>query len=401
MKPIQQFFEKYITKEPLFVNKAVLQSTYEPTVLLHREKEIMALANIIAPALKLEKPSNVFIYGKTGTGKTLTTTHVTKQLLQVAKNKDIPLKILYVNCKLKNVADTEYRLIAHLAREFGKAIPPTGLPTEEIYKIFFSAIDNQKQVIILVLDEIDYLVKKIGDGILYNFTRINSELSTATLTLVGISNDLLFIEHVDPRIKSSLSEEELVFAPYNAFQLQDILRERAKKAFKEGVLETGVIEKCAAYAARDHGDARRALDLLRVAGEIAERQDSRTITIAHLDSAEEKIEKDKAIDIIESQPRQYLAVLYTILHLLATRKEKLFTGDVYDYYKDTLCHKLHLRPLTQRRVSDVVAELDMLGLINAKVVSKGRYGRTKEITHAMTPQTALRAKKLITEKLNL
>jgi cell division control protein 6 len=402
VKDISKYFQKYITKEPLFMDKSVLQSNYNPEDILHREKEIEQIASILAPTLKFQKPSNLFVYGKTGTGKTLTVQHITKNLLEVSKSNDIPLRVIYVNCKLKKVADTEYRLVAHLAREFGRAIPSTGLPTDEIYNIFFNTIDREKQIIILVLDEIDQLVNKIGNDILYNFTRMNTELENAIITLVGISNDMMFIENIDPRIRSSLSEEEVIFNPYNAFQLQDILEKRARKAFKKGVIKEGVIEKCAAYAARDHGDARRALELLRVAGEVAEREESQYINIEHIDKAEEKIEKDRAIDIIESQPKQYLAVLQSIFYCLENKKnQKLFTGDVYEYYKDTLTKKIGIRPLTQRRVSDVISELDMLGLIGAKVISKGRYGRTKEITQILTPQTTSRIKRILLDKLGL
>ena len=182
---------------------------------------------------------------------------------QVAKSKEIPLQVYYLNCKLKKLVDTEYRLIAQLARDQGvvykgrdgedKDIPVTGLPTDEIYSLFYKSIDTEKRIIILILDEIDYLVDKIGDGILYNLTRINSELKQAQISIIGISNDLLFTDRLDPRVKSSLSEEEIVFPPYNALQIQDILKERSEKAFKSDCLEYGLIQKCAAYAAREHG----------------------------------------------------------------------------------------------------------------------------------------------------
>src|SRR3989344_3261606 len=260
------FFETYLTKEPLFLNKKVLQASHTPENIPHRDEQIDQIANILAPSLRMEKPSNLFLYGKTGCGKTLTIKYVMHQLLQTAKKKDIKLEIYYLNCKLKRVADTEYRLISQLARLFGKEVPATGLPTDEIYKLFLESIDYEKKLLILVLDEVDQIVKKAGDEILYNLTRLNSELKHAEISLIGISNDLVFTENIDPRIKSSLSEEGLVFPPYNALQLQDILRERADKAFAKGVVTEGVIEKCAAYAAREHGDARRALELLRVAG---------------------------------------------------------------------------------------------------------------------------------------
>ncbi len=399
-KGLTNFFEKFLDKESLFENKRVLQANYIPETITHRDKEIKKIATILAPCLKLEKPSNLFIYGKTGTGKTLTIKHVTNKILQVAREKDINVKIFYINCKLKRVADTEYRLIAQFTRDLGKEIPPTGLPTDEVYKIFFSAIDAEQQLVILILDEIDYLVKKAGDELLYNLTRINSDLKNSQISLVGISNDLVFVDHLDPRIKSSLSEEEVIFPPYNALQLQDILKQRAKKAFKKNVLEQGVIEKCAAYAAREHGDARRALELLRVAAEIAERDGFSRIKIEHLDKAEQEIEKNRIQDIVIAQPKQQQAVLLSIISICSKRKRGIFTGEVYEVYKG-ICIQTGLRPLTQRRVSDIIAEYDMFGIINTNVISKGRYGRTKEISLAIDHSIIPKIKKIIENNLNL
>ncbi|MDO8556774.1 MAG: orc1/cdc6 family replication initiation protein, partial [Nanoarchaeota archaeon] len=371
MSTINTYFEDFLKKEPLFINKKILQSNYIPKEIPYREQQIEQIASILAPALRFEKPSNLFVYGKTGTGKTLSIKHTIEAMQQIAKKNNIQLKTLYLNCKLKKVADTEYRLIAQLARDFGEEVPATGLPTEEIYKIFVKALDKEKQIIILILDEIDQLVKKTGDEILYNLTRISSELKQSEVSVIGISNDLVFTDVLDPRVKSSLSEEEVLFPPYNALQLQKILKERSALAFKEGSLTEGVISKCAAYAAREHGDARRALELLRVAGELAERKNEITITVDHIDIAEEKIENDKIVESIESQPKQSQLTLYAIFSkALINTEGHIFTGDVYELYKE-YCTKAGLRPLTQRRVSDIIAELDMLGIINTKIISKG------------------------------
>ena len=254
MVEIKSFFENYLKKESLFTDKRTLMPSYIPEDILYREEQLQEVANILAPILRMEKPSNLFIYGKTGTGKTISIKHIMLSMAKVAVQNNLPLKCIYLNCKLKRVADTEYRLIAQLIKEFGQEIPSTGLPTDEVYNIFYKLLDREKQIVLLVLDEIDQLTKKIGDEILYNLTRINVELQKSQICLVGISNNLVFTENLDPRIKSSLSEEELIFPPYNALQIQDIFRKRALKAFKSGVLQSGVIEKCAAYSARDHGD---------------------------------------------------------------------------------------------------------------------------------------------------
>ncbi|MBS1267084.1 MAG: ORC1-type DNA replication protein [Candidatus Woesearchaeota archaeon] len=399
-KNLDNFFENYLKKESFFIEKKALQSAYTPDNIPHRDEHIQNMAEIMAPCLKLEKPSNMFIYGKTGTGKTVSVKYIRNKLENIAKKKKIDVKFIYINCKLKRVADTEYRLIAQLARELGKSIPPTGLPTDEVYKIFFNAIEEVKSLVILMLDEIDQLVKKAGDGILYNLTRLNSELKDSQISVIGISNDLTFTDHLDPRIKSSLSEEEIVFPPYNALQIQDILNQRKEVAFKPGVIGPGVIEKCSAYAAREHGDARRALELIRVAAEIAERKNLDKVSLEHIDKAEEKIERDRILDLVKTQPKQFQATLYSIILRCSKKDKNMLTGEVYEYYK-SICLKVGMRPLTQRRISDIIAELDMLGIINAKVISKGRYGRTREISLAVPYSTIPKIKKILQQDLDL
>ncbi|MBN1502851.1 ORC1-type DNA replication protein [Candidatus Woesearchaeota archaeon] len=377
-KELKKYFEKFLSNQSIFSNKSVLQSSYVPETVLHREEQMAQIAEILGPILRTEKPSNLFIYGKTGTGKTVTIKYLSSMLKNLAKEKEVSLKIIYLNCKLKKIADTEYRLVAQLIRQFGKSVPSTGLPTDEIYNIFYRLVDHTKILLLIVLDEVDQLVKKAGDEILYNLTRINTELTNSQICFVGISNSLVFTENMDPRVKSSLNEEEVVFPPYNAIQIQDILRKRAKDAFHPGTMGQGVLEKCAAYAAREHGDARRALELLRVAGEIVERRGESTLALTHIDLAEEKIECDSILEVIKTQPKQSQAALYGLL-LLLNNSNKIFTGDVYEKYRET-CAKVDLRPLTQRRISDILAELDMLGIINANVISKGRHGRMREMS---------------------
>jgi len=391
MENVDKIFDS-VGSRTLFKNKSVLQSNYSPDEIFYRDKQIEQVASILAPALIGQKTSNLFIYGKTGTGKTLTIQYVRDELLKRSKGSKNPLRIEYINCKLKKVADTEYRIIAELITKLGGEVPATGLPTDQVYTRFLSSLQKlDEKLFIIVLDEIDHLVKKISDNFLYNLTRLNSELTKVQIILVGISNDLRFLESLDPRVRSSLSEEELVFPPYNAIQIQGILNKRAKEAFKDNVVDSAAIAKCSAFAAREHGDARRALDLLRVAGEIAERNGDKKIREKHIDESNEKIERDKTIDTIETVPKQFQIVLQAIINLEEDREklkeqkslfkegnQKIFTGDVYNVYQK-ICQKMSIEILTQRRVGDIIGEFDMLGLISAIVISQGRYGRTKEI----------------------
>jgi cell division control protein 6 len=196
---------------------------------------------------------------------------------------------------------------------------------------------------------------------------------------MGISNDLKFTDFLDPRVKSSLGEEEIVFPPYDATQLRDILTHRADVAFKDGALTDDVIPLCAAFAAQEHGDARRALDLLRTAGELAERGQTDVVNEEHVRQAQEKIELDRVVEVVRTLPTQSKLVLFSTITLEKNGVHNINTGEVYNVYQ-RLCEEIDADTLTQRRVTDLISELDMLGIVNAVVVSKGRYGRTKEIS---------------------
>ncbi len=401
MVELDKIFDSF-DQNNIFKNKFVLQAGHHPENIPHRDDQINQIASILAPILRGERASNLFLYGKTGTGKTLSINYVKKELLKRAKKnpKTDKIRIEYLNCKLKKVSDTEYRILAELIRKLGEEVPTTGLPTEAVYNKFVDLIDSEKQLIVLILDEVDQTIKKISSDFLYNLTRINSELSKTKLCIVGISNSLTFLEELDPRVRSSLSEEEIVFPPYDALQLRDILKKRSKQAFKKGVMEEGVISKCAAFAAREHGDARRALDLLRVAGELSEREGSKKILLKHIDHANNKIEKDKMLDVIRTEPKQFQFVLYSIMKLSEKNKsDPIFTGDVYNAYQK-ICTQNKCEILTQRRVSDIIQEFDMLGVINVRVISKGRGGRTREIKLAIGPEILKKAEEIIEQILD-
>ncbi|MDD3263326.1 MAG: orc1/cdc6 family replication initiation protein [Candidatus Nanoarchaeia archaeon] len=395
----KNIFKSHLNETNIFSNKKVLQSNYFPEEVFHREEEINTIADILSPALNMDKPSNIFIYGKTGTGKTLTVKHTTEQLVEIAQEEKLSLKVIYINCKLKKVADTEYRLLASLIEHLGEQVPTTGLPTDKIYDIFYKLIDKKECIYIIILDEIDQLVKKIGDELLYNLTRINSELKKAQITLIGIANDLTFTSLLDARVKSSLSEEEVLFDPYNAVQIKTILKDRVDKGFVEDSVPPGVVAKCAAFAAREHGDVRRAIELLRIAGEIAQRSKKDKVTIEDLDEARDKIDKDNVFEAIKAQPKQQQAVIYAIIkNKMEKKQEKQQTGQIYGTYTD-IVKIFSIRPLTQRRISDIISELDTLGLINQKVISKGRYGRTTEISINFADNYLLKIKEFIDESI--
>ncbi|MFC5277395.1 Cdc6/Cdc18 family protein [Halorubrum rubrum] len=431
----QGLFDDLLSGEPIFENKEVLRPSYTPHELPHRNDQINRMATILVSALRGETPSNILIYGKTGTGKTASAKFVSQELESTSQKYDVPCEVEYINCE---VTDTQYRVLAQLANTFieenqtviadrlarleklradarektadatqdaaaladtefdsiaelddridtleadaeeMEEVPMTGWPTDRVYSTFFEAVDYHERVVVIMLDEIDKLVEKSGDDTLYNLSRMNSELDNSRISIMGISNDLKFTDFLDPRVKSSLGEEEIVFPPYDANQLRDILQHRADIAFKGDALTDDVIPLCAAFAAQEHGDARRALDLLRTAGELAERSQAEIVAEKHVRQAQDKIELDRVVEVVRTLPTQSKIVLFAVILLEKNGVHNINTGEVFNIYK-RLCEEIDADVLTQRRVTDLISELDMLGIVNAVVVSKGRYGRTKEM----------------------
>lgn len=372
---LEDVFNRFLSNTHIFKDREVLRHDYIPSKLPHRDEQIHCLGGIVAPVLRGSPCSNAFIYGKTGTGKTAVTKYVLNKLSSKANELGAAIEVCYVNCRL---AGTEYRILSSLCEVLNVKVPFTGLAVGEVFDRFKRGLDKQRRIFIVVLDEIDALIKTRGDTLLYELTRINETLRHGRTSIIGISNDLRFKEFLDPRVLSSLSEEEIVFRPYDAAELQDILWRRAQQAFSEGALSDSAVALCAALAAAEHGDARRALDLLRVAGELAERQGAECVREENVRQAEKRVEHDRIVEVLENLPVHSKLVLCSVYLLGKTKLNYTITGDIYGIYCE-LCDQSGLSPLTQRRVSGLISELDMIGLLNARVVSMGRHGRTKKI----------------------
>ena len=377
---LDEVFEKFVNDTKILKDREVLRHDYLPDRLPHREEQIKRLGETVAPVLKDARCSNIFIYGKTGTGKTAVTKYVLNHLKAKAKEFNAPIMFCYVNCRL---AGTEYRVFASLCQSINVSVPFTGLSVGEVFDRFKTGLDSSRKIFIIVLDEIDALIRTRGDILLYELTRINETLYNSKVSLIGVSNDLRLKEFLDPRVLSSLSEEEIVFRPYDASELRIILFERAQMAFCDDALSEGALGLCAALAGAEHGDARRALDLLRVAGEVAERRDANVVVEEHVREAEKCIEHNRVVEALRNLTLHSKLVVLSIFHLGRVNIDRAITGEICEVYNE-LCGELGVAPLTQRRVSTLINELDAVGLLNAKVVSMGRYGRTKKIRLEVT-----------------
>ena len=377
-------FDKLIHDEIIFKNRESLSTSYVPSEFPHRFNEINEVANILKTAFYGSRPSNILIYGQTGTGKTAISKFICKQLKDKARNENVKIHTAYINCKQTN---TPYGVLTNIGKtysaEWDKQIPNAGWRIDKVYSSLKEKADENGGIAIVILDEIDTLVSKNGDEILYHLTGLNSDLDNSKISIIGISNDAKFTSWLDPRVKSRLGEESLTFPPYNAPQIEDILLQRAKLAFKENTVDPLVMTYCASRAAQEHGDARKAIDLLRIAAELAEREKREIVTLEHVNKAQNVMERDQVRSIVITLPIQHKATLASIILNQGNRiQNQQTTGEVYSTYTK-LCNSYKIDKLTQRRIGHIIAELDMQGLINAKVVNLGRHGRTKYIDLAV------------------
>ncbi|MBN1538826.1 MAG: orc1/cdc6 family replication initiation protein [Candidatus Thermoplasmatota archaeon] len=418
----------------IFKNREVLRYSYIPDTLPHREREIMNIASILITSLEGHTPSNIMIYGMTGTGKTVVSKLLMKALQEKSEMMDSkvqksffnvdstflgddiaaafstlsivldfdeiygnelarilhkPVKCIYINCQQM---DTQYRVMTQIANRLAPLkeedrLPVSGLPIDEVHCRVLEKFDSSNSLIIIFMDEIDRLIYKSGDDILYTLTRINEELQKSKVSIIGISNNLRFLDYLDSRVRSSLGAEELIFDPYNANQLRDILTHRAEEAFYSEAIDHDVISYCAAIAAQENGDARKALDLLRVSAELAERDHSPRLSVIYVKQAQKKIEMDRVTQVVRTLPLQTKIVLYSILQQKIGGRIKTTTKEVVETYS-FYASKMDLTVLGRRQVVNLMNELDKLGLIQTKVISFGRHGRTT-VVEANVPGTEI------------
>jgi cell division control protein 6 len=383
---IDNIFTKAATGKSLVKASQFLNIDYVPEKLPFRDEETKTLAQVLSTIFKGARPSNLLLFGKPGTGKTAAARNVVERLAKKANELKMDVTVLFINAK---TAGSAYKVLFEIAEELGinkeqvKQVHFTGLSIGEANDRVLQFIQKKKLNLVLVIDEIDSLVDKSGDDILYNFTRANQKMKGGFITLIGISNSLTFKDKLDPRVRSSLSEEELVFNPYAVDQLRQILHERAKSAFNEGAISDAAVNLCAAIAGREHGDARKAIDLLRISSELAEREGATKVDEKHVRAGEDRMEKDAPFMALKNTTTHNKLIVLSIM-----KSKNGITGQVYDTYL-SLCKVLEQKALTQRRMTQIVSELELQGLVSTDIINQGRHGRSQKIKITI-PLTTIR-----------
>jgi cell division control protein 6 len=360
---------------PLFKDISVLSPHYLPEQLPYREEQIAEISRLLAPSQENKKPRNLFIYGKTGTGKTSSV----KKIMEKFNAASSYATIHYLNCRIYN---SRYRIMQKLLKGYIPELEKAGFGLPFLYEKLIEILQSGKQLIV-VLDEID--MTKDLDELVYTLTRVNDEVKNGGLTIVGISNKLSFKDSLDPRSKSSLYEVELVFPPYTSEQLKGILMQRVEHGFMPDTVEEAAINLVAAITSQESGDARYALKLLVKAGEMAEQTGKKKLSDGDVENARRKVEIDLAQETIATLPENHQLVLYAIAHLanngsryarLEGVEEKfLLSGEVYEEY-ERVCKQLRKRARSIRWYHEYLHDLEMLGLAIKTPSSKGMRGHS-------------------------
>ncbi len=406
LDPVDKLLDKADSGHLIIKNPNVLRHDYIPNRILHRNKQQELVTQSLIPLYQKSIPPNLLVYGKPGTGKTLVVNKVLKQIQDRVDKNSYRIKIAITNAKDQS---NLYNVLVDLGRQLGLKskktpndklwLPSTGLSISEVFNRILYIIEKNKINTVFVIDEIDHLAKlvdKTGKDILYSITRANLKLKNGSLSLVGISNDVRFKEQLDPRVISTLSEEEIVFPAYETNEIKEILEDRVPIAFEKNVVSAGALNLCASMACRQHGDARRAIKLLNVAAKTAELNQANLITDEHVRLASQRIEVDK-----ESQQLDAFSLHEKLLVITIMKSPNISTGDIYSAYK-SLCKIIHQNELTQRRITQMLSEIELSGLISGRMIHQGIHGNTKKFNLTVSPElvkNTLKSKETFTEIL--
>ena len=362
--------------ETLFEDKSILSEEYSPDVIVERDEEIDAYRTALKDVLFGRNPSNVFIYGKTGVGKTAVTEYIMDALRAEVQRRDEAdeLHVQFRNCNDDTVYRTVRSLINGIRDDHRDQFPETGLATSHALETLFEEMDDAGGTFLFVLDEIDHLDD--ANTLLYELprARANGNLTNARVGVIGISNNYTFRDSLSPKVKDTLMEKEIAFSPYDATELQSILATRAEKALVDHACEESAIRLAAAKAAKDTGSARQAIDLLREGGDVAEEEGADTISDEHIERAAERVQRGRVENKLRDQTMHGQLILEAVAYLETEGQAPVRSKVVQDTYEQVTRDWDHDPLTTLKSIQNHLADLTMLGFLERTERNEGRAG---------------------------
>jgi cell division control protein 6 len=361
---------------------AVLKEIFNRNI---REKQLSRIISHLTPVLDGAHPSSALVYGPTGSGKTVTLIHVLSTFERVSKRHGIDFQYRYIDLTSPKTYFGALNEVA-ISLESSTRKYRKGIPIEYMQAKIARALAGYKGFLVVLVDEADN-IRPNPDAFLTFLGKTLPRKVSCRLILILLTNRLDWEKALDPRILSFLKKTDMIFEPYDAVDLLEILKLRAEKALRTNKVEQSALKKIAAYASRETGDARKAVELLTKAVRVAE-ETSGFLREEEVDVAESRLEVDKSLELINALATHQRIALQACYVLLNGKTGRITTGQAYETYR-RICDSQCTRSLTQRRFCDIISFLDLYGLINARVVSMGRYGKTREIMKSL-PEEVIR-----------
>lgn len=362
--------------ETIFADKAVLSESYQPEEILERDEEIAAFSHALQDILFGREPENIFLYGKAGLGKTAVTTYMMGEL-QAEVDTRTEADELYVheiNCNGKTLFMVVRRLVNVLLPDDASPFPKRGLGTGDAFDELYRQLDRLGGTHLIVFDEIDHLDDV--NTLLYELPRArsNGHITDALVGVIGISNNYTFRQSLSSKVKDTLMETEISFSPYDAGELRTILQHRAERAFVDGACDDSAIAKAAALSAQDMGNARQAIDLLRVGAEVAERQSDDVVTDEHIEDARTLVQRGRLQNKIRDQTEHAQYILETVAKLEQRNEVPARSKTIQEGYEQ-VADAYGASPLTTlKSIQDHLSDLHMLGFLIRHERNQGLSG---------------------------
>ncbi|MHC3436811.1 ORC1-type DNA replication protein [Natrialbaceae archaeon A-gly3] len=350
--------------ESVFKNEHVFEIDHVPETFKHRESQTQTLSYAIRPAVRGSRPLNVLVRGPPGTGKT---TAVQKLFGEVgAQTRDV--RTIRVNCQ---VNATRYSVFSRLFEgTFDYEPPSSGISFKKLFGQIAEKLVEDDRVLVVALDDVNYLFyENEASDTLYSLLRAHEEYPGARIGVIVISSDptLEVIEELDTRVQSVFRPEDVYFPVYDHPEIVDILGERAKRGFHDGVVSREVLDRVAELTA-ESGDLRVGIDLLRRAGLNAEMRASKTVD---REDVEKAYETSKYVDL--SRSLAGLADTERTLMRVITDHDGEQAGEIYEAFAEET-------DLGYTRYSEIVNKLDQLGLIDAEYAEIDGRGRSRSLS---------------------